>query len=416
MLGEQAGLRAAGVSVIVIGMSWLGGCGFDPTSPGGLAPPTLGSTIIDEGDNDNDLFEAAERHSVSQERMTLQGLLDSSRDIDVYDLGPVAPGDRVVAELAPSSDLKGVVALFDDNHDLLLVNDHRNVYLGVATPFIDVVFQRPSDHCYLAVTATTGTNTSGSYAMTVRIEPNAELPDPRPDTVLLDFIGGAGVRIGGRTPIDVPIFDAANIDERFAGTTDRLVDLVVRYVREDFEAFDVTILSTSEGDQPGADQTRLYFGTLDEGLLGVAEGVDEFNLIGSQKAIVFTDTFKVFNSINPTVDEMARALANVASHEIGHLLGLVHTRGSKDVMDVTASLSQLTVDQYFGRAPLFADVFPMGSQDSALCLLESVGGDATLAFAKAAAAGKRMPSARDIAGPPARGAHRFSSCDLGCSQ
>ncbi len=416
MLGERENLRAAGGSFLLIGIFGLGGCGFDPTSPGGFAPPTLGSSIIDEGEDDNDLFEAAERHSVTREGMMLQGELDSAGDIDVYDLGPVVPGDRVVAELAASDGLKGVVALFDDNHDLLLVNDYRNIYLGVATPFIDVVLQRPSQHCYVAVAAAAGTDSLGSYGLITRLEAGTALPEPRPDSVLLDFIGGPGVRIGGRTPVDVPVFDAADIDDRFAGTTDRLIELVVRYVREDFEGFNVTILSTSEGDGPAAGQTRLYFGTLDEGLLGVAEGVDEFNLLSEQEAIVFTDTFRVFNPINPSVDEMARALANVASHEIGHLLGLVHTRGSKDIMDVTASLSQLTLDQYFGRAPLFAEVFPTGAQDSALCLLESVGGDPEVAFAKAQTAARRSLSHRDIAGPSARAGLVLSSCDLRCGQ
>ena len=52
------------------------------------------------------------------------------------------------------------------------------------------------------------------------------------------------------------------------------------------------------------------------------------------------DTFEAFDPLRPSVAAMSQAIANVACHEIGHLLGLVHTQSPNDIMDVTASLRQ----------------------------------------------------------------------------
>jgi len=150
---------------------------------------------------------------------------------------------------------------------------------------------------------------------------------------------------------------------------------VVQRVRDDYAAYDATILSTSEGTNYESGMSRVFFGTFDPALLGVAEGVDEFNGARDQEAIVFTDTFDAFVKLSPTLEQMSQALANVTSHEIGHLLGLVHTADIYGVMDVTASLRYLMRDQAFSRSPLEDGTFPVGYQDDALTLAESVGGD-----------------------------------------
>ena len=160
--------------------------------------------------------------------------------------------------------------------------------------------------------------------------------------------------------------------------------------------------------------TRIFFGAYDAALLGVADGVDEFNSTQAQEAIIFTDTFAAFSRLEPSVLQMSRAIANVTSHEIGHLLGLVHTKDSKGIMDVTASLNQLLVDQDFRMSPLYTDVFPIGWQNALQLLVDAVGGDVDPTTAKGFDdAGPSLKSFDDADGPPARESLLLSTCGLG---
>jgi len=287
-------------------------------------------------------------------------------------------GTRVVVDLTTADTLDGAIAIFDDTGATPLINDHRNVYLGRQEPFVDIVAQRDSKACYIAVSATPGYSARGNYALSASKTDGQAMPNARPQTILLSFTGGSNVKIGSRSPVEVPTFNAADINTVYTGETQALIDEVVFRVREDYADLDVTILSTSEGDRYSSGMTRIYFGTFDPALLGVAEGVDEYNSDTDQVAIIFTDTFSAFMQLNPTMEEMGLALANVTSHEIGHLLGLIHTADPQGIMDVTASLNQLLTDQTFRGSRIYEDVFPVGFQDALQMLLDTVGGDMDL--------------------------------------
>ena len=149
-------------------------------------------------------------------------------------------------------------------------------------------------------------------------------------------------------------------------------------------------------------------------MLGVAEDVDEYDIKRGQRAIVFAESFAAFMQLDPTIDEMAQALANVASHEIGHLLGLVHTEDPTDLMDVTASLNALMRDQSFGKSPIYRIVFPLGYQDSAQLLLDSVGGDEVEFYSSLKDRSlMRARALSDPPAPPARQSAVFGSCGCG---
>ena len=149
----------------------------------------------------------------------------------------------------------------------------------------------------------------------------------------------------------------------------------------------------------------------DPNLLGVAENIDEYNLDTSQEAIIFADTFAAFSVLNPSVEEISQALANVASHEAGHLLGLYHCVDFRAVMDVTASLRQMLGDQSFVRAPMHQEYFPVGYQNALRMLIENVGGDLSVAKQATAARLAARPSWYDGgSGPPARADLIFGTC------
>ncbi len=409
--------RLAGGILAVI----LSGCGTNVGSqPSDGSPPTstLSTLNLDTiptfyENGANNLLDLAQSIAATGKPQAIRGSISSADDVDVYDLGPVEPGDHIIVDFTGEDSLDGALALFDDAGAALLINDHRNVYLGRYGPFIDVTIRRPSQSCFVALASTPGYASTGDYVLTAVDESTTPIPDPRPDVILLDFAREKNVRIGSRPAIDVPAFDAASISSSYQGTTNDMVSRIVARVREDFAAYDVTILSTSEGAVYDGNMSRLHFGTFDAALLGVAEGVDEFNAANAQEAIVFTDTFSAFMPLAPSVADMAQALANVASHEIGHLEGLVHTNNVDDLMDVTASLSQLLLDQDFARSPLYSAVFPLGNQDSIQSLLDSVGGDEELAHQKSQ--GRDRTKAQVRGGPwspPARTACMLSGCGL----
>ena len=383
--------------------------------------PKLNLTTLGVGDtsthfegSENDLFDLAEYVPLDVDTpRVIRGFIDGASDVDVYDLGPGLPGDRIIVDLTAQAGLAGAIGLFDENGVSLLINDHRNVYLGTLTPFIDVVLQHPTSACYVAVANTPGFSDSGDYALlSSKSYPSAPLP-LNPDTIILIFDGAENVRIGGRAPIDILYFDPATIDEDYEGTFESMAEVILREVREDYEGIDITILSTSEGDLYEPGMTRIFFGHYDAALLGVAEGVDEFNALANQRAIVFTDTFRAFNRLNPTVEQLGRAIANVASHEIGHLMGLVHTRDSAGIMDVTASLKALMQDQAFRRSPIYEGVFPVGEQDGLRYMYDAMGGDETIINRKTSASRQRVPAKLIVDdAPAARLQWRLSGCCL----
>ena len=74
-----------------------------------------------------------------------------------------------------------------------------------------------------------------------------------------------------------------------------------------------------------------------------------------------------------TPEEMGVMIANVASHELGHLLGLYHTVNHDDLMDSTGSAWDLADNQDFTGGLLEPSVFATGYEDADNLLGHAVG-------------------------------------------
>lgn len=333
----------------------------------------------------NDDFLTAQLVSFG-ETVRINGGIEAEKtpfDRDVYDLGPAEAGDRVLADLDIGVGQDLVMGFFDAQRRLLGAVDQAGSSSGPRQ--LDFVIRESTERLY-AVVATRSASDEGRYYI-ARVSLQAGLGEfnERPQVLVLNFLGARGVRVGNRAPVDVPPFNAAAINPEFAGQTQALISLILEYVRADFAGLGVSIYLAGDPAIPPGDHSTIYYGTHDSRLLGLADNVDPYNSVSAQSAILYTDTFAVFNVLSPTLQQMAQVLANTTSHEAGHLLGLRHTSDSSDLMDITATARQMMMDQSFRLASLSEAVLPIGMQDAPALLSWTVGGELIVAPDKSGA-------------------------------
>ncbi len=368
-----------GIAIISFWPLLLIGCGavdvLDINAELGTGVTAGARSRVTEDESNDTLGTSSSLNMAPGQPLSIGGSIQTAGDIDVYDIGPLHAGDRLMVDVDADGRLDAAAAVFDADGNLLYLNDDRNYFARLVDPYLDFTVRRDSDSCYVAVATSPASRSTGDYTASVSPTLDTRLPLPRPQTVLLNFDGASSVAFGGRQPVEIAPFESGKIAPDLEGANAELIDYILTRVREDYLGLDVEFYTSRDDITLPEDVTTIHFGAHDPALLGVAESVDEFNESSVQEAIVFTDTFEVFSALNPTIEEYATALANVASHETGHLLGLIHTTDTRGIMDITATLRQLMENQAFSRSPIEPTTFPFGHQDAALLLVESVGGD-----------------------------------------
>ncbi|MCH7812641.1 MAG: matrixin family metalloprotease [Planctomycetes bacterium] len=341
------------------------------------APPADAAVLAETEPNDDPTSAASAGPEVDRYDggFFIDGRIADRDDVDVYALGAMESGDLVSVRIESAGDVYLKAALLDAQQRLLTLRyaerfpDGNVVYLTHSA-------RAPGDVCYLAI-APLGprTNAVGAYRAGVVWDRGGRVPAPRPQHVLLDFNGNtvaAGSFFGDTS---IAPFDAATIAPQFAGQTERIIADVVDRVREKFTGLDVTVYASIDELAPEAEISVVHVGGAHDALLGLAEAVDEYNADPTDRAVIYVDAFGQFMVLEPSAEQIAHALANVITHEIGHLLGLLHTRESSSVMDISASMGHLLSQRSFGLHPLDGAGFPLGLQDGPTRLLQTVGGD-----------------------------------------
>ena len=390
-MGLQHLSRRLAVHALILGVFLLaGGCGSTSTVGPPPSDPTftndeatrpfdalpLDAPRLQEVEPNDSLTESSATGAVIDQGLFIDGRLSSTDDLDVFELGPLDSGDLVSVRIETSAEVFLKAALFDGDGGLLTPGFCAATESGNLLTMSHAT-RLASRGCSLALAACgLRFNAVGDYETMVVFERHQPVPPPTTQRVLLNFAGEAAAASTSFADTSIDPFDAAVISPQFAGYSDQIAEMVVEMVRESFLDLHVTVIASWEALEPAKHLSVVHLGAADDSVLGLAENVDAYNADPEDEAVVFVDAFSQFMVLEPSVEEIATALANVTTHEIGHLLGLEHTRGPKSVMDVSASLGHLVRRRSFGTFPLDAALFPLGQQDSPGILLQAVGGDA----------------------------------------
>ncbi|MBU0639940.1 MAG: matrixin family metalloprotease [Planctomycetes bacterium] len=355
---------------IGIALAALPGCvpGLFPPEGGEVLEPLLGVSASSSGNlPDNSTSDSASVPEAGS-TATISGSVSGTGNYKLFDLGVSSPGEQLTVSQPTFSLLTDyfTVVLFDENYNLVM----RNVITSHSP--LEHVVRLDASHVYVGVTPAYGSD-GGDFRFTVGRNSGFEIGAPRPQTVWLNFGAGNDIQVHRRTGIDFAPFDGAMLGAEYSGQTQALKNAIVEAMREDYARYKVVIISSDEEPPPTGPHTTIHFGSSDDGLLGLADNVDHYNQELEQNAVVFVGTFADFSVMRLDADEMGLMIGNVASHELGHLLGLYHTRDPDELMDTTGTAWDLAGDQSFKRAALDASVFPVGMEDCPGLLAQSVG-------------------------------------------
>jgi len=236
-----------------------------------------------------------------------------------YALGELTVGDVLTLEFPDS--LVDCVLIYDAEFSLLAYWSPADSS-GNLRP-LELHILRPGQAHYLRVSMIRLSET-GKTIIRVTRNTGQELPAPRPQTVVLNFAGVTNLTYRNGSLLPTTVAPITNTTVRDAAT---------QTFREIFAQYNLTVL-TDQDLTPNPPFSTIHIGPATPGLdyLGLAESVDGMNDYQDDEAIVDTnDTMLNLTGVYGA-ETHGRAVGRVAAHEMGHLLGLLHTLDPDDLM------------------------------------------------------------------------------------
>lgn len=336
------------------------GCPFGPQNSD--VPGDGDGGPVDTGDNGSLNSATALNLRAANDQLVFRGSIDGSADIDVFDLGTLATGDRLFVDVQRTGgNLDPTAAIFDSREHLIIFNDDREPDGSNLNPRIDIVIPGDTGKYFLAIIAYPGRVSTGEYEVSVRVQRGAGSSAPQQQTLFLDWRGGE-VTIPNVGAYTLSPFSAADVGLS-ANETAAFKDRVQQLVQSSYDDYDLQVLNSDDDAKPAGAHSTMYFGGSDADAFAISEQIDGLNADPSDDAIIFTSSYKTAFS-GASFEELAQAVANTVAHEMGHLLGLIHTRDCNGLMDTTCYNERLFAPQAFKTSRVDESVFPFGWQDA----------------------------------------------------